>query len=222
MSVLSVLNQKGGVGKTTLATSIATCLEQQNQRVLLIDADHQGSALDWKAARGDVPSFPVVGIPKDTIHREIGTLARDYDWIVIDGPPRVSTVAKSAIAASDIVVIPVQPSPYDVWAARDIVDLIADVRVVKDLKAVFAVNRKIVGTAIGRDVEKALAEYPIGVLKASVCQRVGFAESAASGRTVLELDPDGMAAAEVRALVAEILRTFDATNLSVEVGEGGQ
>jgi chromosome partitioning protein len=204
MPVIAVLNQKGGVGKTTLATSIATCLSQQGSRVLLIDADHQGSALDWKAARGDLPSFPVVGIPKDTIHREIGVLGQDYDWVVIDGPPRVSTVAKSAIAASDIVVIPVQPSPYDVWAARDIADLIADVRVVKDLKAVFAVNRKIVGTAIGRDVEKALANYPILVLQAAVCQRVGFAESAAIGKTVLETDPTGVAAGEVRALVAEI------------------
>jgi chromosome partitioning protein len=205
MPVLSVLNQKGGVGKTTLATSIATCLSGMGNRVLLIDADHQGSALDWKAARGDLPSFPVVGIPKDTIHREIDALGKDYDWIVIDGPPRVSTVAKSAIAASDIVVIPVQPSPYDVWAARDIADLIADVRVIKDLKAVFAVNRKIVGTAIGRDVERALADYPIPVLQAAVCQRVGFAESAAIGKTVLETEPDGAAAREVRGLVSEII-----------------
>ena len=205
MPVLSVLNQKGGVGKTTLATNVAMCLAEQGRRVLLIDADHQGSALDWKAARGELQSFPVIGLPRDTIHREIGTLASGYDWVIIDGPPRISTVAKSAIAASDIVVIPVQPSPYDVWAARDIVDLIAEVRVVKDLIAVFAVNRRIVGTAIGRDVEKALADYPIGVLKTVICQRVSFAESAADGRTVLETEPAGQAAGEVRGLVAEIV-----------------
>ena len=210
MSVLAILNQKGGVGKTTLATSIAMRLSQLDKRVLLIDADHQGSALDWKAARGDEPSFPVVGIPRDTIHREIGNLSKDYDWVVIDGPPRVSTVAKSAIAASDMVVIPLQPSPYDVWAAKEIVDLITEVRVLKeDLKAVFAVNRKIVGTAIGRDVAQALTDYPIGVLRSAVCQRVGFAESAGLGRTVLETDPKGAAAEEVRGLVTEILEQFD-------------
>ena len=204
MPVLSVLNQKGGVGKTTLATSIATCLTEHGRRVLLIDADHQGSALDWKAARGDLQSFPVVGLPRDTIHREIATLANGYDWVIIDGPPRISTVAKSAIAASDIVVIPVQPSPYDVWSAKDIVDLITEVRVVKDdLIALFAVNRRIVGTAIGRDVEKALADYPIPVLKTVICQRVSFAESAAAGKTVLETEPMGQAAGEVRGLVAE-------------------
>jgi chromosome partitioning protein len=150
-------------------------------------------------------------LPKDTIHREIAVLSKGYDWVVIDGPPRVSTVAKSAIAASDMVVIPVQPSPYDVWAAREIVDLIAEVRVLKeDLKAVFAVNRRIVGTAIGRDVAQNLADYPtIGVLKASVCQRIGFAESAGLGKTVLETDPKGAAAEEVRALVAEIMEHVD-------------
>ena len=207
MTVLAILNQKGGVGKTTLATSIAMCLTEQGSGVLLIDADNQGSALDWKAARGDLPSFPVIGLPRDTIHREIGTLSNGYDWVIIDGPPRISTVAKSAIAASDIVVIPVQPSPYDVWAARDIIDLIAEVRVLRDLIAVFAVNRRIVGTAIGRDVEKALGEYPIGVLKTVISQRVGFAESAAVGKTVLETEPAGLAAGEVRGLVSEILAT---------------
>jgi chromosome partitioning protein len=211
MPVLAILNQKGGVGKTTLATSIAAALSQLGKRVLLIDADQQGSALDWRAARGEAEAaFTVVGIPKDTIHREIGGLSKDYDWVVIDGPPRVSTVAKSAIAASDIVVIPVQPSPYDVWAAKEIVDLITEVRVLKeDLIAVFAVNRKIVGTAIGRDVAQALAEYPIAVLSSAVCQRVGFAESAGSGKTVLETDPKGAAAEEVRGLVSEILEQLN-------------
>lgn len=210
MPILSVLNQKGGVGKTTFATSIASGLSELGLRVLLIDADSQGSSLDWKAARGEETSFPVVGIPKDTIHREMPILSKDYDWVVIDGPPRVSTVAKSAIAASDMVIIPVQPSPYDVWAAREIVDLITEVRVLKDdLKAAFAVNRKIVGTAIGRDVAKALADYPIDVLKSAVCQRVGFAESAGTGRTVLETEPHGAAANEVRGLVKEIMGTMN-------------
>jgi chromosome partitioning protein len=205
MSVIALLNQKGGVGKTTLATNIATALAQQGKKVLYIDADVQGSGLDWSAARVPDLLFPVVGVPKDNLHREIHALSAPYDWTIIDGPPRINTVAKSAIAASDMVVIPVQPSPYDVWAAKEIVDLIAEVRVIKDsLKAVFTVNRKIVGTAIGRDVANALASYPLPVLNAAVSQRVAFAETAAIGQTVLETDPHGQAAQEIRALVAEI------------------
>ena len=84
-----------------------------------IDWINSNGGLDWSAARKSELLFPVVGLPKDTIHREIATLGEPYDWVIIDGPPRVNTVAKSAIAASDIVVIPVQPSPYDIWAAKD-------------------------------------------------------------------------------------------------------
>src|SRR5271155_3909059 len=206
MPVLALLNQKGGVGKTTLATNIATALAQQGHKVLFIDADQQGSALDWSAARKGDPLFPVVGLPKDTLHREMPALGSSYDWVIIDGPPRFYNVAKSAIAAADIVIIPVQPSPYDVWAAKEIVDLITEVRVIKaSLIALFAVNRKIVGTAIGRDVAEALASYPLPVLTAAISQRVGFAESAAAGQTVLETAPHGPAATEIRALVAEIV-----------------
>ena len=85
-------------------------------------------------------------------------------------------------------------------------DLITEVRVIKaNLNAVFAVNRKIVGTAIGRDVTDALANYPITVLNAAISQRVGFAESAAAGQTVLETEPNGAAAQEIRAMTTELM-----------------
>lgn len=204
--ILSVLNQKGGVGKTTLSIHIATALAQTGKRVLLVDADPQGSALDWSAIRTADPLFPVVGLPKATLHRELVTLARDYDHVVIDGPPRVYDVARSAIMASDLIVIPVQPSPYDVWAAKEIVDLLREASSFKEkLISVFVINRKIANTAIGRDVTEALASYEVPVLKASLCQRVSFAESAAQGGTVLESEPSGLAAQEVNALTTELL-----------------
>ncbi len=204
--ILSVLNQKGGVGKTTLSIHIATALAQTGKRVLLIDADPQGSALDWSAIRTVDPLFPVVGLPKATLHRELVAFARDYDHVVIDGPPRVYDVARSAIMASDLVLIPVQPSPYDVWAAKEIVDLLQEASAFKEkLISAFVINRKIANTAIGRDVAEALASYQLPVLKASLCQRVSFAESAAQGGTVLEAEPASLAAQEVNALTTELL-----------------
>lgn len=205
MTTIALLNQKGGVGKTTLATNLASCFALAGEPVLYVDADPQGSALDWNAARQRKPLFPVVGIPKATIHRDLPELAEPYRWIFVDGPPRVYDVARSAIMASDLVVIPVQPSPYDVWSAKEIVDLITDALVMKpNLKAAFAINRKIVNTAIGRDVTEALAGYIFPVLKAALSQRISFAESAGQGLTVLEIEPQGRAAQEVRALAAEI------------------
>lgn len=203
---ISIQNQKGGVGKTTLAIHISHALALKGARVLLVDADPQGSARDWAAARSDKPPFSVIGLDRPTLHRDLPPLAKDYDHVVIDGPPRVSELARSAIIASDLVVVPIQPSPYDVWAADEVIKLIREASVFKEnLKSVFVINRRIVNTAIGRDVGDALAEYLIPVLKTVISQRVSFAESAAAGGTVLDTDPNGAAAKEILALTEEIL-----------------
>ena len=204
--IFGFLNQKGGVGKSTLSICLAASLARTGARVLLIDADPQGSALDWAAARQGKPLFTVVGFPRPSIHKEIGQMGQGYDHIVIDGPPRVTDLARSAIMASDVVVIPVQPSPYDIWAAEEVVKLIDEARIYKEnIKSVFLVNRKITNTAIGRDVREALAAYPVHVLDASVAQRVVFAEAAAQGKAIFEIDPSGPAVAEIEAVVAELM-----------------
>ena len=204
--IFGFLNQKGGIGKSTLSICLAASLARTGARVLLIDADPQGSALDWAAARQGKPLFTVVGFPRPSIHKEIGQMGQGYDHIVIDGPPRVTDLARSAIMASDVVVIPVQPSPYDIWAAEEVVKLIDEARIYKEnIKSVFLVNRKITNTAIGRDVREALAAYPVHVLDASVAQRVVFAEAAAQGQAIFEIDPSGPAVAEIEAVVAELM-----------------
>jgi chromosome partitioning protein len=204
--IISIQNQKGGVGKTTLAVHISHALALRDEPTLLLDADPQGSARDWAAARKSQPPFSVVGLDRPTIHRDLPAIAKNYAHVVIDGPPRVTDLARSAIAAADLVLIPVQPSPYDVWAAQEVINLIKEASVFKEsLKSVFVINRKIVNTAIGRDVAEALSGYGVPVLRSQICQRVSFAESAASGQTVMEIDPNGQAAQEINALVNELL-----------------
>ena len=204
MTILSFLNQKGGVGKTTLSIHIATALAEHGA-VLLVDADPQGSALDWKAQRTVDGKFPVIGLPKPTLHREVPALGQHYDWIVIDGPPRGNELAKSAVAASDLVLIPVQPSPFDVWAAQDILDILDECRIVyPNVQARFVINRLFVGTKLGAEVNEVLAGLPIPVLQTAIRNRTEYAKAVREGKTALETEPHSAAANDVSALAHEI------------------
>lgn len=206
--IYSFVNQKGGVGKTTLAVNVAAERARRGRRVLLVDADPQGSASDWKAQRGHLnhpPLVNVIGCARDTIHREIDQLGEGYDDIVIDAPGRIEAVARAVIMASDLMVIPVQPSPYDVWAAADVLALLEQSQVYKPaLIAAWVINRRIVNTGIGRDVKAQLTDYSPRLLEASVAQRVIFSDSAARGLAVHEADPGGVADTEIRAVTDEL------------------
>jgi chromosome partitioning protein len=208
--IIAFLNQKGGVGKTTLAMHLAAELSCSRYQVMVIDADPQGSALDWSQARqraGLPRLFGVVGIPRETLHQEVPAIARIVDHVVIDGPPRVTALARSAILAADVVLIPVQPSPYDVWACTDIVSLVREAMIYKPtLRAAFVISRRVGRTIIGREVASALEQFDLPVLNGAISQRIAFAESAINGQLVRELNRVGAAQAEVATLMFDVLR----------------
>jgi chromosome partitioning protein len=205
--IIGVLNQKGGAGKTTISVNLAAAFARNGRRVLLVDADPQASAIAWSSLRQGEPLFPVIGMAKPTLHRELPNVAKAYDLVVIDGAPRVNEIARAAMLASDLVVIPVQPSPYDVWASADTVRLVREARQFRSaIRAAFLINRRIARTAIGRDVASALAEFEdVPVLSAGLGQRVIFAESAAQGLSVVEAAPRSEAAAELMSLANLII-----------------
>lgn len=208
--IIVLANQKGGVGKTTIAVHLAHAIALAQKRVLLADADPQSSAGQWAQAREAAPPFSVIGLARNTLHRDLPEIMGGYDHVVIDSPPRVSALARSAILASDLVLIPVQPSSYDVWAAAETVQLVEEALQFRgDLKAAFLINRKVMNTAIGREITEALKDYPFPVLKTAIGQRIAFAESS-SGYTVLELQPSSSASSEVKALAKEILKLMGA------------
>lgn len=208
--IVALLNQKGGVGKTTLALHLAGEWARRGDRVTLVDADPQGSALDWseQRAREGLPRlFGIIGLARDTLHREAPELARNADHVVIDGPPRVAGLMRSALLAADIILIPVQPSPFDGWASAEILRLIEEARIFRPQLVVrFVLNRSAARTVIARETSEALAEQDPPVLRSSVGQRVVFATAAQLGRLAFEIDRDSPAAKEITALATEIGR----------------
>ena len=206
--IVALLNQKGGVGKTTLALHLAGQWAMQGRRVLVVDADPQGSALDWseQRSREGLPRlFGVLGLARETLHRELPEVARDADRVIVDGPPRVTGLARSALLAADLVLVPATPSAFDGWASAEMLRLIEEARLFRPgLCARMVLNRCAARTVIARETAAALAEAKPPALTARVGQRIAFAQAAGSGRLVGEFDPDGFAAREIAALAAEV------------------
>ena len=207
MPTIAVLNQKGGSGKTTLAINLADALQQDGATVLLVDADPQASARDWHEQNGG-ELLSVVGLDRETLARDLKAVGVSaYDWVIIDGAPQIAKLSAVAVTVADLVLIPVQPSPFDVWACADLVDMIEARRAVTEGKplAFFVVSRAIKNTKLSGEVAAALEDYGLPVFKAGTTQRVVYPTTASEGRTVLADFPD-----EIEAIKAELKEVLNA------------
>lgn len=205
MAVISVLNPKGGSGKTTLTTNLAQALHLRGSKVLIVDSDPQGSARDWHAASEANP-LPLVSLDRANNIKTLSSMVGSYDHIVLDGAAKLEDIIAAAIKVSDFILIPVQPSPYDIWAASDLVDFIKARQEVTDgsPKAAFVITRHIEGTRLGDDVRGALDEYGLPVLSTAVTQRQVYPQTASEGRTVFE-GSNTKAHDEINALADEVI-----------------
>jgi chromosome partitioning protein len=202
--VVAVLNQKGGSGKTTIATNLACSLQMDGATVMLVDADPQGSARDWNEAN-EASLIPVVGLDRETLPKDLKAIWENYDWVVIDGAPQIARLSAAAVRAADFVLIPVQPSPYDIWACADLIDIVEARQEVTggSPQAAFLVSRAIKNTRLSGEVSSALEEYGLPVFKNGTTQRVAYPTTAAEGRTVID-HPESEAAREIIAIKNEL------------------
>ena len=207
MAVIAIINQKGGTGKTTLATNLAFALAATPE-ALLLDADPQGSALDWRDSRSQpLEGLQVRGVEERRLLPEVRSLGPDYRWVIIDGPPGITRTSADAVRAADLVLIPVKPSPFDLWAASDIVEAVRARREVTGAlpRAAFVITMSRPRTRLGRQVYQALREYDLPVLDARTTERVSYPQAAIEGRSVLE-GRDQTARNEVLAIRGEVER----------------
>ena len=205
MPVVAIVNQKGGTGKTTLATNLASVLAERGT-VLLLDSDPQASSQNWAASDWASPEgLAVKGMGKGNLLEQVRSMARDYDWIIIDGPPGITRTSADAVRAADLVLIPAKPSPLDVWAASDIVAAVqARQKSTNGMpKAAFVITMSQPRTRLGRQIDAALAEMGIPVLRARTTQRVAYPNAINEGNSVVD-GRDQTARNEILAIRGEL------------------
>ena len=207
--IIAVCNPKGGVGKTTVTVNLAGAFARRGWEVLVVDTDPQGSLRDWHAADPD-NSMALVALDRPSSVRTVLGLARSYDYVLLDGAAKLEDMLVATVKVADFVLVPVQPSPYDVWGASDLVDLVRARQEVTDGRpaGAFVVNRRVGGTRLAEEVVSALAEYPLPTLAASITQRQVYAQTAAAGRTVFDGRVHLVARGEIDALADEVESTL--------------
>lgn len=209
MSIIAFAGQKGGSGKTTTSISVASELFERGHKVLLVDADPQGSAQTWAAVAAELGhAAPVVVGMGAGLHRpdQLPSLAAAYDFVVVDCPPRHGEIQRAALMVADVAVLPCGPAAVDAWALGESVDLVEQARIIRpELRAAVLITRKIARTTIGEGAREVLAGSGLPLLETELGYRVAYQEAPAAGRGVTAYDR-GAAADEVRALVDEIIK----------------
>lgn len=204
--IISVVNQKGGTGKSTIATNLVACFAGEGKEVLLIDADPQRTALDWRADRpDDRPQVQTVGLPVRNLHQEIAPFQRKYEVIIIDGGGRVTATARAAVMVADFVIIPTLASKPDVLSTQDFFkQVIEEVAAVKEVRGAILINQVQTGTVINRECQEQLASFGYPVFSTTLHLYVAYKEAIAAGLSVLEYESKGKAAQELAAFFVEV------------------
>ena len=203
--ILAVTNQKGGTGKSTLATNLAVCFARTGATVLLVDADPQHSALDWCADRpAQVPPIPSMGLPVDTLHHDLPPLARQYAVLLIDGGGRITTTARAAVSVADFVLVPTLASKPDLLSTQDFfTQVIEEVRTHKTVRAGIVLN-KCKSTVLSARAEEQVRALASPSFTTTLHDYTAYGEAYALGLGVVEYAPASKAAKEILALFAEL------------------
>jgi chromosome partitioning protein len=202
--IISFVNQKGGVGKTTTAINIAASLKRKNYSLVFIDADPQGSATQWHAVESN-KAFEILHHPGPIQKDDIEDLAKNYDYVVVDVPPAIGGIAKSILALTDLAIVPLSPSSLDIWSCWGTLEMIEEARPINPrMNVKLLINRKIPGTRVGREAREAMEVFNTDVLDTELCQRVAYIDAMTSGVSVMQYAPGSKAADEIERLCEEI------------------
>ncbi|GAB4387954.1 ParA family partition ATPase [Albidovulum sp.] len=201
--VISIVQQKGGSGKTTLAVNLAVAAMQRGRRVALLDTDPQGSLGRWFMTRHERLADPGLDFSTSSawgVSYECDKLRREADLVIVDTPPKADADLRPALRAADLVLVPVAASHVDLWATDGVLDLASR----EGKRTCLVLNRMRAGTRLGEEVAGAAGELTADIAAARLANRVVYAESLGLGLGATEMRR-GAATAEVEALADEIL-----------------
>ncbi len=206
--IITIAQQKGGSGKTTLAVNLATAFLAQGKSVGLLDTDPQGSLGKWFMQRierqGEDENLLFSTATAWGINYELRSLSGKVDVVIVDTPPKADSDLRPALRAADLILVPLSSSHVDIWATQDVLDL-AD-RAGK--RAFIVMNRARSGTRLGAEVRDAVQELDAEVMTSALGNRIIFAEALGNGLGAVEAQKKSTAADEVRDLVKEVEHAF--------------
>lgn len=206
MPIIAIVGNKGGAGKTTLSVNLAAGISNQSS-IAVIDADPQGSSLQWRAIAGDNVHFPVYA-PTFSLKQQAESYSRKNDFVLIDCPPSVkSPQSISVLEFADIAIIPVQPSPMDLWATVHIEKAISEARETnQELKALLVINQLEPRTTLSKLVREVLNEIALPVANTAIRRRAIYRNSALEGKSVFGVGKRGAdAIEELNSLIQEVV-----------------
>jgi len=209
--IVTIAQQKGGAGKTTIAAQLAVAWARAGRRVGLVDIDPQGSLAAWAAVREKLGptqgpgSLLFVQAAGWRLGTELDRLKRDLDLVVVDSPPHAETEVRIAVRGADLIVVPVQPSPMDLWATGPTLEIAR-----KERTPVLVVFNRTTASRLVATVRAKIAETGVPVAESVLGNRVAFAASMMEGRGVVESHPRHVASREIEALADEILARLSA------------
>jgi len=208
--IIAIANQKGGCGKTTVTMQLAGCLGKDDYKILVVDADPQGTATRWAANASDELPFPahIAGLSSagTKLHQEVKKYINQYDYILIDCPPSIdSPIPQSALMISDLVLIPVVPSPADLWAAVGIQKLVENIQTINEtLEARLVINMCQPQISLTNEVVSVLNDFGIKMLDSKLSLRTAYRQAAVLGRSVSTMKGAEKALFEIEQLKEEV------------------
>lgn len=203
---ISVLNPKGGCGKTTISSNLGSYLLMNGYKTLLIDTDPQGTLRDWKSMDADDTQPQIIVIDRPNLQKDLNLITQNFDYVIIDGAAKLQDMVAFAVKNSDVVLIPIQPSAADIWACEPLIQLIKARQEVTNgtPKAAFIISRQIKNSNLAKDIDTTLKQFSLYIFNSRTTQRVIYSEALSSGKSVFNIENDSEAALEIKNITEEL------------------